>query len=296
MKPYEDKIRIVLNKADRVNHQQLMSVYGALMWSLGKVLNTPEVARVYTGSFWDEPLYYDTCRQLFEAETRDLFNDLQLLPRTAIVRKINDFIRRARLAIVHYYIVCELKDQMPMMGKDSKKKELIQHLDKIYEKISRSKDIPIGDFPDVNKMKELLQDHDFTKFPKEKPKLVDQVQHMLATDITKLMALVPEEQEYVRDLIETGPIAQPEDFVQEGISFGKEDDGWVVDKVPERSDWDRTFDVSCEFSFDFSFFLMFVLFLVHLQLRWKNNRNYCQKRTNEIETAKYCFVPNLEVG
>lgn len=26
-----------------------MRVYGALMWSLGKVLNTPEVSRVYIG-------------------------------------------------------------------------------------------------------------------------------------------------------------------------------------------------------------------------------------------------------
>ena len=104
MKGYDEKIRIVLNKADKVDHQQLMRVYGALMWSLGRVLKTPEVARVYIGSFWDQPLDFEVNRGLFELETQDLFTDLQSLPRNATIRKINDLIKRARLAKVgHYY-------------------------------------------------------------------------------------------------------------------------------------------------------------------------------------------------
>lgn len=100
LRGHDDKIRIILNKADMVDHQQLMRIYGALMWSLGKVFNTPEVSRVYIGSFWDEPLRYDANRELFEAEEHDLFSDLQSLPRNAALRKLNDLIKRARLAKV----------------------------------------------------------------------------------------------------------------------------------------------------------------------------------------------------
>lgn len=70
-----------------------MRVYGALMWSLGKVVKSPEVraavarrvsqsvcavppppqvVRVYIGSFWDRPYVNSDCAMLMEAEQRDL--------------------------------------------------------------------------------------------------------------------------------------------------------------------------------------------------------------------------------
>lgn len=122
LKGNDEKIRIVLNKADMIDHQQLMRVYGALMWSLGKVLHTPEVVRVYIGTFWDHPLHHDTNRKLFEDETQDLFKDLQSLPKNSAMRKLNDFIKRARLAKGHAHIIAELKKEMPMFGKETKKR------------------------------------------------------------------------------------------------------------------------------------------------------------------------------
>ena len=75
-----------------------MRVYGALMWSLGKVLTCPEVPRVYLGSWWAGQLRHDQLRSLFQLEEQDLFNDLRALPRGASLRKLNDLIKRARLA------------------------------------------------------------------------------------------------------------------------------------------------------------------------------------------------------
>jgi EH domain-containing protein 1 len=243
----DEKIRIVLNKADMIDNQQLMRVYGALMWSLGKVLNTPEVARVYIGSFWDKPFNYDSMRKLFELESQDLFKDLQSLPKNSALRKLNDIIKRSRSAKVHAYIISELKEEMPsMFGKDSKKKELIKNLDKIYEKIQRVHGIPLGDFPNIQKMRELLEVQDFRTFKILDKKLIDKLDNMLAVDITQLMQMIPKE-EYKSILEQPGvrggafeDLEGPFGIGQvEGINAGKGESSWIVDK--ERDEYDRTF-------------------------------------------------------
>ena len=195
MRGHEDKIRIVLNKADLVNHQELMRVYGALMWSLGKVFNTPEVARVYIGSFWEEPLRHEINRKLFDDEEKDLFRDLHDLTRNSTLRKLNDLIKRARLVKVHSLIIGDLKSQMPMfIGKDQKKKELINNLEETYKKLQKDFSVPAGDFPDVSRMKKLLTESDFNEFPRLNESMLEIVDDMMKYDIPQLMKKIPQEQ------------------------------------------------------------------------------------------------------
>ncbi|XP_052837017.1 EH domain-containing protein 1 [Drosophila gunungcola] len=247
LKGHDDKIRIILNKADMIDHQQLMRVYGALMWSLGKVLQTPEVARVYIGSFWDQPLRFDANRRLFEDEEQDLFRDLQSLPRNAALRKLNDLIKRARLAKVHAFIIAELRKDMPsVFGKDSKKKDLIKNLGQVYDRIQREQSISPGDFPDIKKMQEVLQHQDFTKFHSLKPHLLDIVDNMLAKDIARLIEMIPqEEMSLVSEPVVKGGAFEGviDDHVSpfgymkgEGIDAGYGEHEWICNKDKPRTD------------------------------------------------------------
>uniref|UniRef100_A0A8C5HW81 EH domain-containing protein 4-like n=1 Tax=Gouania willdenowi TaxID=441366 RepID=A0A8C5HW81_GOUWI len=239
----DDKIRVVLNKADQVDTQQLMRVYGALMWSLGKVINTPEVVRVFLGSFWAKPLQNTENRRLFEAESQDLFRDIQSLPRNAALRKLNDLIKRARLAKVHAYIISYLKKEMPtLFGREKKKEELIMRLPEIYSFLQREHHISPGDFPNVTKMQEMLQHYDFNKFPSLKMKLIESVDKMLASKIAVLMAMIREEESKQPPAMVSGGAfegSQDGPFGRgygEGISAGADAEDWIVSRDKHRYD------------------------------------------------------------
>uniref|UniRef100_A0A674MMU9 EH-domain containing 4 n=2 Tax=Takifugu rubripes TaxID=31033 RepID=A0A674MMU9_TAKRU len=242
-KGQDDKIRVVLNKADQVDTQQLMRVYGALMWSLGKVINTPEVVRVYLGSFWAKPLQNTENRRLFEAESQDLFRDIQSLPRNAALRKLNDLIKRARLAKVHAYIVSYLKKEMPsLFGREKKKEELLMRLPEIYTILQREHHISPGDFPNVSKMQDMLQHYDFSKFPSLKMKLIESVDKMLATKIAVLMAMIREEESKLPPpMVSGGAFEGSQDGpfrhgYGEGISAGADIEDWIVSQDKHRYD------------------------------------------------------------
>jgi GTPase SAR1 family protein len=192
LKGNDDKIRCILNKADQVDRQRLMRVYGALMWSLGKVIRSPEVLRVYIGSFWDQPLMYDDNSALFEMEEKDLMNDLKDLPRNSAVRKINELVKRVRLCKVHAYLIGHLREQMPMiMGHARKQQKLLEEMPTVFRSVMKKYNLAHGDFPELNDFKSKLAEHDFSKFQPLKMRLIEEAEAALSIEFPRLMEALP---------------------------------------------------------------------------------------------------------
>uniref|UniRef100_A0A7S4SN74 Dynamin-type G domain-containing protein n=1 Tax=Alexandrium monilatum TaxID=311494 RepID=A0A7S4SN74_9DINO len=189
------KVQILLNKADRMNTQQLMRVHGALMWALGKIMESPEVARVYVGSFWDEPLEAHELAGLFEREKDDLYTQIQHLPRSATVQKINDLSRRARLVKSHALLLEHLRNSMPsIFGQAQQWEDLLRRLPSVYLEVSQKSGVPLGDFPDSESMKQKLAMTDYSKLPRLDQKKVEKLNVLLSNDIPSLLRLVPAEE------------------------------------------------------------------------------------------------------
>ena len=188
LKGHEDKIRCILNKADQIDRQQLMRVYGALLWSLGKTMTSPEVARVYVGSFWQEPLKNLDNAELFEAEEKDLMKDLAVLPRQSAVRKINELVKRVRKVKTLAYIIGYLKSQMPsLMGKEKKQQKLIADLPNVFRTILKKYNLAPGDFPDIASFSAKLREAKFAEFNTLAPKQLEALDEVLNRDIPLLM-------------------------------------------------------------------------------------------------------------
>jgi len=189
LKGHEEKVRVVLNKADQINPKELMRVYGALMWSLGKVAKTPEVLRVYIGSFWDKPLDPDhDCYKIFKGDAAGLIGELKALPRQAAMRKISEFVKRVRLVRIHAQIMSDLKREMPkFFGKSKKQQKIIEELHEKFRKTARSAGISEGDLPPLEEFKATLNSENISKYPTFTAKQRKKVDEALQTEIPKLV-------------------------------------------------------------------------------------------------------------
>lgn len=146
---------------------------------------------------------------------------------------------------VHAYIISHLKNEMPaMFGKDKKKQDLIKGMGDVYKKIQAEHEISPGDFPNIARLKENLQHHDFSKFHAMKPKLIQDIDNMLSHEIARLMEQIPSETESMADMhrVKGGVFASGDagtfnpfaSGATEGFQLGAGGSGWVVTKEKPR--------------------------------------------------------------
>mmetsp|Transcript_29498 Transcript_29498/g.75742 ORF Transcript_29498/g.75742 Transcript_29498/m.75742 type:complete len:629 (+) Transcript_29498:459-2345(+) len=179
LQDHHDKIRVVLNKADQVSAQELMRVYGALMWSLAKVLRSPEVCKVYTGSFPDEThsdpeesqaegeeeevLAAASLGQLFfEREESELLDELRSVPAWTRDRKISDFAKRVRSLKTHIVLMSHLRGKLPPFNINARgaQSRLLANLEREFDEIKLNKyklreyNIAPSDFPDPKQFRD----------------------------------------------------------------------------------------------------------------------------------------------
>lgn len=183
-------------------------------------MQTPEVSRVYLGSFWEAPLKLednryghislchgtaitrynvyraDFCimcciiyRALLEREKADLLQEMMSLPQNAVVRRINELVKRARSVKVHAYIIHYLKKQMPyMIGKSEKQRKLLDRLDREFVACARRYNLPLGDFPNVDVYRKMLAEiKDISDFKRLDKNLVYEMDRVLTHDIPLLL-------------------------------------------------------------------------------------------------------------
>lgn len=190
IKPHnDDKIRCVLNKADSIDREELVRVYGSLMWSMGKIFHTPEVVRVYTGSYWDEPLVHDDYQNMFETDEWNLLNELVNLPAVSVERKVNALVKRIRLVKVHMCLLGFIRQQMPRwFGKEQARAKVLQRLPYVFNIVQNKYKLSRGDMPDVDEFRKCLEAFDdFSIFPTADWSKLQQLDDLIKIDIPEIM-------------------------------------------------------------------------------------------------------------
>jgi len=195
MKGDGNKCRCVLNKADETDGESLVKVFGALMWNLGKILHTPEVARVYIGSFWEKEYKCQDLKRLLDQDRKDLMQELLDLPRSVCVQRINEVVQRARAVKVHMALGAHLRGRLPSVGICGRRRRhqtwLSNHLPDVFKEVTKEHRFSPGDMPNVEQYREKLQQFkDFRHFPLWNPRQMADLDDLIKSDVPQLMARI----------------------------------------------------------------------------------------------------------
>ena len=171
LKGRESKIHIIFNKADSIPPQELLRVYGALLWSLAPLINVTEPPKVYVGSFWDKPFQPNTYSDLFLAEERLLVHDLNDIIINQLQNKIAAVRRRAKAVRIHALLVDQyiqiFEEKRSFFGSsDDTFKKIVNNPDEfnIYKSVLARSNVSEYDLPNPDSYKDFFAINSINSF------------------------------------------------------------------------------------------------------------------------------------
>lgn len=162
----------------------------ALLFSLeGKIFDSPEVVRVYTGSYWNGKLINNDFQRMFEKDEKLLVRELIDLPRCSAERKVNQMVNRIRLVKVHVCLLGTLSKMTPrLFGKKKSREKILNGVDAIMDRVRVEFDLSKGDMPDPREFAQCLMNFsDFSVFPPTDRELIRKLDSLISNDIPSIV-------------------------------------------------------------------------------------------------------------
>lgn len=188
-----EKVRIVLNKCDTVSPRELIQVRGALMWALGKIFTTPEVPKVYIGSFWKYMPDKTIVSKTILEDTDALLKEITDLPNTCKTRRINDVVKRAKQVRIHATIMDEMV-RSQTFGFNLEKALNSKKYFTLFPTIARNYGFVLSDMPNDQDFKQKASRSDGKMWKKiDKKKEFPLLMAFLNEDISRIIAFANNE-------------------------------------------------------------------------------------------------------
>ncbi|CAE7898773.1 Ehd1 [Symbiodinium necroappetens] len=197
-KKSESKIRFVLNKAEKLDRFELARVFGALMWSLSKVINSPEMPHVFLSPASNQLDLSPEALAFFQSEGERLRQELFQVPLDNTTRKVNDLLRRGRLLRCHALLVQQLLTLRGPFGRRKVLRETITDPIKLAAecaKVAQSSGIPLQDFPSAAALTAQFLKMGDTPVQEVPSPLLRKAEEALSKDIPALLDRVASERE-----------------------------------------------------------------------------------------------------
>jgi GTPase SAR1 family protein len=192
---HKDKVHIILNKADEKPPLEHQRAYGALMWSLGQVILTSEIPRVYVGSFWDHELKNAHFKIVFEESLAQLNDKFSQVADANAHRKFQEMLLRAKTIKVRMHLLEYLKTKrsgLKLMWSAKRQNAIFNELS-LDTPLDKDKQVTLGQLLDDNALEVIkteLKEIDFWEIPNCVP-LMPPLDELITQDLPKIVELIP---------------------------------------------------------------------------------------------------------